>query len=82
MNQQEEYERIFIEAFSLSEKDLQEDIKMGSIADWDSIGHMKLITMMEDSFDLMFETEDILNFNSYEKGKEILRKYGVDVTAR
>lgn len=82
MKQLEEYNRIFMEAFSLSEKDLQKDIKMGSIADWDSIGHMNLITMMEDSFDLMFETEDILNFNSYEKGKEILRKYGVDVIVR
>lgn len=79
MNQLEEYNRIFMEVFTLSEKDLQEDIQMGSIADWDSIGHVNLITMMEDSFDLMFETEDILNFNSYEKGKEILRKYGVDV---
>lgn len=79
MNQLEEYNRIFMEAFALSEKDLQEDIQMGSTADWDSIGHVKLITMMEDSFDLMFETEEILNFNSYEKGKEILRKYGVDV---
>ena len=79
MNQLEEYNRIFMEAFSLSEKDLQEDIKMGSIGDWDSIGHMKLVSMIEDSFNLIFETEDILNFNSSEKGKEILRKYGIDV---
>lgn len=79
MNQPEEYNRIFMEAFSLSEKDLQGNVKRGSINDWDSIGHMKLIDMMENSFNLMFETDDILNFNSYEKGKEILRKYGVDV---
>lgn len=79
MNQTEEYNRIFMEAFSLKEEDLQADIAMGSINDWDSIGHVKLITMMEDTFDLMFETEDILNFNSYEKGKEILRKYGINV---
>ena len=79
MNQSEEYNRIFMEAFALKEGDLQADIAMGSINDWDSIGHVKLITMMEDTFDLMFETEDILNFNSYEKGKEILRKYGINV---
>lgn len=79
MNQLEEYNQIFMEAFSLKEEDLQADIAMGSINDWDSIGHVKLITMMEDTFDLMFETEDILNFNSYEKGKEILRKYGINV---
>ena len=79
MNQREEYKCIFMDAFSLSEKDLQKDIMMGSIGDWDSIGHMKLIAMIEDKFDLIFETEDILNFNSYKKGQEILRKYGIDV---
>lgn len=79
MNQLEEYNRIFMEAFSLKEEDLQSDIAMGSINDWDSIGHVKLITMMEDTFDLMLETDDILNFASYEKGKEILRKYGINV---
>lgn len=79
MNQLEEYNRIFMETFSLKEEDLQSDIAMGSINDWDSIGHVKLITMMEDTFDLMLETDDILNFASYEKGKEILRKYGINV---
>lgn len=44
---------------------------------WDSVGHMSLITEIEGTFDVFFETEDLLNFNSYETGKIILRKYGV-----
>ena len=44
---------------------------------WDSVGHMSLITEIEEIFDVFFETEDLLNFNSYETGKTILRKYGV-----
>jgi hypothetical protein len=30
-----------------------------------------------DSFDIFFETDDIIDFSSYKKGKEILVKYHV-----
>lgn len=79
MEQLELYNRIFMETFSLSEQDLNNDVAMGSINDWDSVGHVGLITTIEDEFNLMFETEDILNFTSYEKGKEIMKKYGVEL---
>ena len=79
MEQLELYNRIFMETFSLSEEDLKNDVAMGSINDWDSVGHVSLITTIEDEFNLMFETEDILNFTSYEKGKEILKKYDVEL---
>ena len=38
---------------------------------------MELISVLEDTFDIMMETEDIIDFSSYEKGKEILSKYDV-----
>lgn len=46
---------------------------------WDSVGHMGLISELEDAFDIQFETDDIVDFNSYEKGIELLRKYNVVV---
>lgn len=73
----QEYNKIFMEAFSLTEEQLNDEVAMGKTADWDSIGHVKLITSIEDSFDIMLDTEDILNFTSYGKGKEILKKYNV-----
>ena len=47
---------------------------------WDSVGHMSLIAALEDAFDIMMDTDDIIDLNSYEKGKEILSKadYGVE----
>ena len=46
---------------------------------WDSVGHMTLMAALEDAFDIMMETDDIIDFNSYEKGKETLAKnYGVE----
>ena len=41
---------------------------------------MSLIAALEDAFDIMMDTDDIIDLNSYEKGKEILSKadYGVE----
>lgn len=45
---------------------------------WDSVGHMTLVAAIEDTFDIMMETDDIIDFSSYEKGIEILKeKYGI-----
>ena len=45
---------------------------------WDSVGHMSLVAALEDEFDIMIDTDDIIDLSSYEKGKEILAKYGVE----
>ena len=50
-----------------------------SVALWDSIGHMALITELEEAFNIMIETDDIIDFNSYKKGFEILKKYGISL---
>jgi acyl carrier protein len=50
-----------------------------SIASWDSLGHMVLIASIEETFVIILETDDIKDFLSYEKGKEILKKYGIDI---
>lgn len=43
------------------------------------MGHMALMEDMEDTFDISIDTPDVLSFSSYEKGMDILRKYGVDI---
>lgn len=34
---------------------------------------------LEDSFDVMFEPEEIMELTSYGKGIEILNRYGIDL---
>ena len=65
--------------FEIKEEDL-EGLTYQSISAWDSVGHMSLISSLENAFDIMFDTMDVIDFNSYEKGKEILSKeeYGVN----
>lgn len=79
MNNLQKYKEAFINIFELKEDQL-EGLTYQSISAWDSVGHMALIASLENVFDIMFDTLDVIDFNSYEKGKEILSKeeYGVD----
>ena len=40
-------------------------------------GHMTLIAALEEKFKISFETDDIVDFSSYLKGIEILKKYKI-----
>lgn len=74
----ETYNRIFMTNFNKTEEELP-SLKYRGFAAWDSIGHMDLISDLESAFDITMDPGDILGFSSYEKGKEILGKYGVDL---
>ena len=76
---QEKYNKAFMEAFDIKEESLDSDCKYNSISEWDSIGHMGLIAELEDSFEISMEMDDIIDFSSYKKGKEILQKYKINL---
>ena len=73
MSNLEMYNNAFIETFGITEDQLS-GLNYQGIQAWDSVGHMSLIAALEDAFDIMFDTDDIIDFSSYEKGKEILAK--------
>jgi acyl carrier protein len=79
MTNEEKYKNCFVEAFTLANDDGVELLEYQSIQMWDSVGHMALMALLEDNFDIMLDTDDIIDFSSYEKGKEILRKYEVEI---
>tara|TARA_B100001123_G_C15330306_1_gene1031009 strand:+ start:1394 stop:1633 length:240 start_codon:yes stop_codon:yes gene_type:complete len=71
------YNKAFKETFSVKDDSLKNNLEYNSIDEWDSIGHMNLISALEENFKISFETDDIVDFSSYEKGKEIIKKYGI-----
>lgn len=74
----DKYKKIFIETFEIDEAKLN-GLQYQDIKEWDSVGHMSLIAALEDSFDIMMDTDDIIDLSSFEKGKEILSEnYGVE----
>lgn len=76
MTNREKYDNAFIESLDV-EKDQLIGLQYQGVPNWDSVGHMGLISEIEDAFDIQFETDDIVDFNSYEKGIELLAKYDV-----
>lgn len=78
MTNLEKYNSVFIENLQITEDKLAGLIYQ-SVELWDSVGHMTLVAALEDAFDIMMETDDIIDLSSYEKGIEILKeKYNVE----
>ncbi len=73
------YNQAFYEALSIDKKKDIKNLKYQDIDEWDSIGHMTLISNLEDKLGVVFETDDIVDFSSYKKGIEILKKYKIDI---
>ncbi len=71
------YKQTFISSLSIDEKVFSEKLEYNEIPEWDSIGHMTLMSGLEESFGITLETDDIIDFSSYQKGKQILEKYKV-----
>ncbi len=79
MSNLNKYNAAFVEAFSLQDDKKLKELKYNEIEEWDSIGHMTLIAALEECFKISFETDDIVDFSSYNKGKELLKKYKIDL---
>ena len=77
----EKYNQVFAEIFNIDQSQLSDEFEKDSIDNWDSDLQLALVEGMEDKFDIMLDTEDILNFTSYMKGKEILAKYEIELSA-
>ena len=69
------YKEAFVAGLSIDITLVKEDLKYNDIPEWDSIGHMSLMSELEEKFEITLETDDIIEFESYKKGKEILKKY-------
>ena len=76
MENLKKYKNAFIEAFQIKESQL-DGLKYQDVEEWDSIGHMTLMSELENTFKISIETDDIIDFSSYKKGQEILEKYKV-----
>lgn len=76
MTNLEKYTNVFVETLQISAEQC-EGLQYQGVELWDSVGHMTLVAAIEDAFDIMLETDDIVDLSSFEKGKEILAKYDI-----
>ena len=79
MSNLEKYKNAFVSSLSIDSSALKDSLKYNEIPEWDSIGHMSLISALEDEFKITIETDDIVDLSSFKKGIEILKKYEIEV---
>ena len=77
MKNKSKYIEVFIKSLSIDKKKFSEKLKYNDIPEWDSIGHMTLMSELEDAFKITMETDDVIDFSSFSRGKKILEKYKI-----
>ncbi len=74
---EEKLRSIFASALDIDIELVTDELAYNSIPAWDSLAHMTLIAEIDDQFDTMLDTEDVLDMSTFAKAKEILAKYDV-----
>jgi|TARA_Y100000031_G_C7872326_1_gene226918 acyl carrier protein len=77
MKNKTKYIEIFIKSLSIDKKKFNEKLKYNDIDEWDSIGHMTLVSGLEEGFNISLDTDDIVDFSSFKKGIQILKKHKI-----
>ncbi len=67
----------FAQSLQIDPDRVTEELTFNTIEEWDSVAHMALITEIETVFDVMLDTDDILDLSSIVKAREILARHGV-----
>jgi acyl carrier protein len=78
MDASDKLKRVFSEVFDLAPAQTDfETLRYRGIPQWDSVAHMQLVAALESTFDIMLETEDVIDLSSFPKARDILKKYDV-----
>lgn len=77
MSNTEKLVAAFSEALGIETSQVIDSLTYNTIPEWDSTAHMILIAELENQFDVMLDTEDIIDMSSVLMAKKILAKYDV-----
>lgn len=66
---------IFTENLNINASDVVDGLRYSEIPQWDSVAHMALIAAIEEGFDIMLDSEDVIDMSSFLKAKEIVAKH-------
>ena len=66
---------IFCEVMGVSAADVTDAFAYNSCIQWDSLKHLQMVAMFEETFKIEIDMDDIIAVENYARVKEILRKY-------
>lgn len=77
MNNQDLLRQAFARSLNVPLETITDDLAYNTIREWDSVAHMALVVEIESTFNIMFDTDDIIDMSSFAKAVDIVAKYGV-----
>jgi len=78
MSNIEKLKEAFVEGLEIPMEEV-ETASMEGVDKWDSIGQMSLVAIIEDAFGIEFEPDEVMQFTSFEAGKEILKNHNIEL---
>ncbi len=75
----EKYNNAFMQVFGTKVEELNDQYGKDTVEEWDSVHQLSLVVELEEAFDMMFDPEDIMEMTSYAKGKDLLKKYEIEL---
>ena len=77
MTNNEKLIHLFSEALTIASEQVVDSLQYNTIPQWDSTAHMVLIAQLEAEFEIMLDTDDIIDMSSVAKAREILSRYDI-----
>lgn len=66
---------IFAKVLEMPLDEVTDQTQYNTTKNWDSVAHMVIVAAIDDAFDIMLETTDIIAMNTFKKAKEIMQRY-------
>ena len=70
-------EAVVARIFNMDLSEVSDQSSRDTVVEWDSMGHLSLITSLEEEFKVSFAIADAMEMTSVERIKKILKEYGV-----
>ena len=71
----DDVKELISEVFGIDEDDVTLELSQQTLDNWDSMNHLKLVTAVEEEFDVSLTMDDIEEITSIAKLIDILEKY-------
>ncbi|MGB0748658.1 MAG: acyl carrier protein [Magnetospiraceae bacterium] len=72
---------IFRHSLDLPAEVVVETLAYRAVSQWNSVAHMQLVAALESAFDILMETDDIIDMSDFDTALTILARHGVDTSA-
>lgn len=67
--------RTFRDGLGLGESAEVDGLAYRGVPEWDSVGHMRLVAAIETEFDIMLDTDEVIDMSSFDKAAETVSRH-------